>query len=37
LFLGPALMAALVALWREWTEEPIERTDLPRQIDNAAG
>ncbi|MBV9587909.1 MAG: AI-2E family transporter [Alphaproteobacteria bacterium] len=27
LFLGPALMAALVALWREWTEVPApERT-----------
>ena len=27
LFLGPALMAALVALWREWTEvPPLERT-----------
>jgi predicted PurR-regulated permease PerM len=27
LFLGPALMAALVALWREWTDAPApERT-----------
>ena len=27
LFLGPAVMAALVALWREWTEpEPLVRT-----------
>jgi predicted PurR-regulated permease PerM len=22
LFLGPAIMAALVALWRDWTEMP---------------
>jgi predicted PurR-regulated permease PerM len=22
LFLGPAIMAALIALWREWTEIP---------------
>jgi predicted PurR-regulated permease PerM len=36
LFLGPALMAALVALWREWTEEPGEHADMPRQIDTAA-
>ena len=26
LFLGPAMMAALIALWREWTEIPaVER------------
>jgi predicted PurR-regulated permease PerM len=36
LFLGPALMAALVALWREWTEAPDDRADMPRQIDTAA-
>src|SRR5437764_3159362 len=36
LFLGPALMAALVALWREWTEAPDDRADVPRQIDTAA-
>ncbi|HEY4470274.1 MAG TPA: AI-2E family transporter [Stellaceae bacterium] len=36
LFLGPALMAALVALWREWTEASDDRTDIPRQIDTAA-
>src|SRR5438067_7892115 len=36
LFLGPALMAALVALWREWTEAPDDRADIPRQIDTAA-
>jgi predicted PurR-regulated permease PerM len=24
LFLGPAIMAALIALWREWTETPAE-------------
>src|SRR6185437_11792888 len=29
LFLGPAIMAALVALWREWTE------GLPPSLDNA--
>src|SRR5919197_597243 len=28
LFLGPALMAALVALWREWTERPGDRGDV---------
>ena len=27
LFLGPAVMAALIALWREWTEpEPVVRS-----------
>jgi predicted PurR-regulated permease PerM len=36
LFLGPALMAALVALWREWTEAPDDRADMPRHIDTAA-
>jgi predicted PurR-regulated permease PerM len=36
LFLGPALMAALVALWREWTEAPYDSADIPRQIDKAA-
>jgi predicted PurR-regulated permease PerM len=36
LFLGPALMAALVALWREWTEAPDDSADIPRQIDKAA-
>jgi len=35
LFLGPALMAALVALWREWTEEPGTPADMPRQVDTA--
>jgi predicted PurR-regulated permease PerM len=29
LFLGPALMAALVSLWREWTEPPRPRADVP--------
>jgi predicted PurR-regulated permease PerM len=24
LFLGPAIMAALIALWREWTEAPAD-------------
>jgi predicted PurR-regulated permease PerM len=28
LFLGPAMMAALVALWREWTEPPLS----PEQV-----
>ena len=28
LFLGPAVMAALVALWRDWTEPPL----LPEQV-----
>jgi len=30
LFLGPAIMAALIALWREWTEPP-GPGDRPRQ------
>jgi hypothetical protein len=29
-------MAALVALWREWTEAPDDSADIPRQIDKAA-
>jgi predicted PurR-regulated permease PerM len=29
LFLGPAVMAALVALWREWTEPVAVRVTLP--------
>src|SRR5437763_4548949 len=36
LFLGPAMMAALVALWREWTEAADDRAAIPRQIDRAA-
>jgi predicted PurR-regulated permease PerM len=26
LFVGPAVMAALIALWREWTDPPRERS-----------
>lgn len=29
LFLGPAIMAALIALWREWTETPLPVEPLP--------
>jgi predicted PurR-regulated permease PerM len=29
LFLGPATMAALIALWREWTEPPAEEASPP--------
>jgi predicted PurR-regulated permease PerM len=29
LFLGPATMAALIALWREWTESPTEEALPP--------
>lgn len=29
LFLGPAIMAALVSLWREWTEPHRQRSNLP--------
>ena len=29
LFLGPAIMAALVLLWREWTEEPDRMSAAP--------
>jgi predicted PurR-regulated permease PerM len=36
LFLGPALMAALVALWREWTEKAAESADVRSRIDTAA-
>jgi predicted PurR-regulated permease PerM len=28
LFLGPAIMAALIALWREWTEAPADESIL---------
>ena len=28
LFLGPAMMAALVALWREWTEPPLSPEEV---------
>lgn len=31
LFLGPAIMAALVALWREWTEAPAALVEPPRR------
>jgi predicted PurR-regulated permease PerM len=37
LFLGPAIMAALVALWREWTEADDDPLERPRKIDTAAG
>lgn len=30
LFLGPAIMAALIALWREWTEPPAAAATGPR-------
>jgi predicted PurR-regulated permease PerM len=30
LFLGPAIMAALIALWREWTEAAAESKDHAR-------
>lgn len=30
LFLGPATMAALIALWREWTEVPAAKAASPR-------
>lgn len=36
LFLGPAVMAALVALWREWTDEAAERPEMAKRIDTAA-
>jgi predicted PurR-regulated permease PerM len=29
LFLGPAIMAALIALWREWTEAPADEGHPP--------
>jgi predicted PurR-regulated permease PerM len=29
LFLGPAIMAALIALWREWTEQPVAEAPSP--------
>jgi predicted PurR-regulated permease PerM len=32
LFLGPALMAALIALWREWTEPPPVTTETTRAV-----
>jgi predicted PurR-regulated permease PerM len=38
LFLGPAVMAALVALWREWTEpRPIAEPARPAPARRAAG
>jgi predicted PurR-regulated permease PerM len=37
LFLGPAIMAALIALWRDWTgaPEPVEELQ-PRRVRRAA-
>jgi predicted PurR-regulated permease PerM len=38
LFLGPATMAALIALWREWTEPPAtEEVSLPPPTQGASG
>jgi predicted PurR-regulated permease PerM len=31
IFLGPALMATLVALWRGWVTEPPSQTSLPKE------
>jgi predicted PurR-regulated permease PerM len=31
LFLGPAIMAALIALWREWTDSPASEPEAARQ------
>jgi predicted PurR-regulated permease PerM len=45
LFLGPAVMAALIALWRDWTEPPLlpeeaverARREAPRLPSRPAG
>lgn len=36
LFLGPAIMAALILLWREWTEGPVEEAAVARVIETPA-